>query len=879
MVGLHAAGVGVRRFFFLAACAMAAIAMAAIAMPAIASAQTTVVDQVDEPEVLISVDAGYNTALRLKHWTSVDVVVSNETEDKSGFVEVRTYGFNKALESPTHRMPGEFPRNSRKRFRFNVYMDTPERVEAWVYDERGRPLIDVPAYIKLQPIEEHDLLVAILDEQPEGFGFLYRAVQDEEDLTTRLHRFTLTPPDFGLLPNHVEAYRAFDAVIIGAIDPDRVPNEQRELLRRYAEDGGNVIICTGARGPAYRESWIEELAGIEIGGVVETNDRAIAEAAFPLDAHRAGARENRETVLAELRENDPRISRLGEEMVLATLRPVGRGRVFTLGVDVGGGALANCAGYNVLWREAIRRDDRNELDVGAATTMAAQQLPYLAGVRIRSLGFVLKYLGLYIGIGIVANWIFWSRLKRREYAWVTLVICSFLFTGFAIFSGSAGWDRAAQVHQIEIVEVPKGGGLARYHGITGLFTTRTSTFEGEISIEDAVVYDGSRMHSRQMGGGFGMPQLIQPFQLVHGDQQRVERFRVGASELRVVRVRADWNLGEAIEADFTYEDNTLEGVVKISEEIEPSYVGLIMNNALIKLVQQDERTWTVRSSAEEIKTLRYGAQHYIANGIFGNPNTQEESLRVGIVTGLFNDQNRPWGFDRAQSPVLLIWTDGSPDLAFRPDGEIETQTSIRLIVAGVEVKYARNSDRLRVDFPVNAGNYFAMDERPIATQIREMGPSYQVPDRWDLTIDPGQPWLDDPAGTLTIRIVGLVDRSADYPDGFDVMLAGPGETTRQWHNEHIVETNVHEIGERKAIEYVYKVDDWRDTKGVYSAGMLLFSVLALAKDETELSVNSAGELDMPGTLIIRRPYATVAVGASGEFRPGYQPEETTLPWR
>ena len=52
----------------------------------------------------------------------------------------------------------------------------------------------------------------------------------------------------------------------------------------------------------------------------------------------------------------------------------------------------------------------------------AQNLPRISGIVIHSKASVMAYLGLYFGVAIVANWLFFAWLKRREWAWVMLVV-------------------------------------------------------------------------------------------------------------------------------------------------------------------------------------------------------------------------------------------------------------------------------------------------------------------------------------------------------------------------------------------------------------------------------------------------------------------------
>ncbi len=199
-----------------------------------ASAQNAVEDQ--EEEILLSIDVGFNTAYRDKSWVPVEVLIVNEQDDLEGWLEVRCYDGANQLQSPVYRVAVDCPRDSKKIYRVNAYLDTTYRVEATLF-EKGRQAVDVPAYVQTRPIERDDLLALVLDNDAVNFGFLYNAVQIR-GVTTRFFRHGLATNQLARLPNIAKAYDAFDVIILGDIAPDRVPASARRLIRKYVERGG-----------------------------------------------------------------------------------------------------------------------------------------------------------------------------------------------------------------------------------------------------------------------------------------------------------------------------------------------------------------------------------------------------------------------------------------------------------------------------------------------------------------------------------------------------------------------------------------------------------------------------------------------------------------
>ena len=275
-------------------------------------------DAIDEQEkeILLSIDVGYNSAYRAKSWVPVEVLIVNEQDDLEGWLEVRTFDGANQLQSPVYRVAVNCPRDSKKIYRVNAYLDTTSRVEAWLY-ERGRPAVDSPAYVQTRPIAPNDLLGLVLDDEAVNFGFLYSAVQPR-GATVRFFRYGLATNQLSKLPTIGQAYEVFDVIVLGDIDPDRVPIQSRRLIRNYVERGGTLIVCTGLHTAAYRGSWVEDLLGVRLGPAENSNGLALARATLPPELQE-GARADRECVVADLQPRDDGVQTLGGEKVLATL--------------------------------------------------------------------------------------------------------------------------------------------------------------------------------------------------------------------------------------------------------------------------------------------------------------------------------------------------------------------------------------------------------------------------------------------------------------------------------------------------------------------------------------------------------------------------------
>ena len=493
-------------------------------------------------DIMVNIFVNYGFAYRQGTWVPVNVLVKNDKEDFSGWVEIRTYGIDD-LESPIYRVPADCPKGSNKRFQLHCYLDAATRIEVQLYDigKRGRErrMLEFPSWMTVKPIETGDVMALALDEEGTGLGFLHEAVNLDTGGGLRFHRETLRTAELPSLARYPQSYAAFDVIVLGDTDPGRIPQRVRDLLYNYVRGGGTLAVLTGEHADKYRGTWVEELLGIAIGKKEAVNEAALAGAAFaPEDVD--GAKDFRDCIVAELTPELPDVKRSGIGRTLATRHSIGSGHAYAIAVDADSHALQDCRGYLKLWNEiATRREARAKLNFEAATSFAANNLPRISGVVIHSKASVMAYLALYFCVGIVGNWLFFSWLKRREWAWAMLIVFSAGFTAYAVVFGTAGRARTSELHQIEILHVPKGGGLSEARAMVGLLTARSKwhamDLEREFSlardIEESFDYAWRRRNTMRSGR--------QPFYLVQDRESRVERFRVGASEMRLIQVETE----------------------------------------------------------------------------------------------------------------------------------------------------------------------------------------------------------------------------------------------------------------------------------------------------------------------------------------------------
>lgn len=765
-----------------------------------------------EDQVLINLDVGYNSAYRDRTWVPIDVYVRNEQSDIQGMVEVRTYTNTGDLQSPIYRIPADCPRDSQKRFRLMAYLDRAARVEAWIY-ERGRPAVDTPAYMDVSPIRSQDLLGLMLDNDPLNYTFLTVAVDEKND-RTRFFRQPYLTPDLGRLPGHIKAYEAVDFVLIGDMDPSRIPQTQRDLLWRYVERGGLVIVQTGLLGTRFDGTWVEKLAGVEIGETETMPETQAGEIAFA-PVMRSNLVEDREIGYTTLRvpEGDDAIQ-FGwqRDRPLAVRRSLGSGYVCTLAVDAGTHAFQESPEFRKLWSQIMfARTGGLPLNYELFASSASQLIPSMSGVSVRSKWFLFSYLALYLGVGVLGNWLFWSYFKRREMAWVCLVFISAGFSSYAYVEGTAGWAKSAKRHQLDVVHVRPNSQTAEHFGLTGVLTSHTRSYEGVLAQKDALIRDVRAVSSMYFSA---MATQRSPFVSVQGEDPVLQGFVVGAAEMRFLATDGTREVEGGFEGELTVDRDRIRGTFQNQSGLEMDHYALIYDGAILSARVDDEGIHvdkTVSEISRDRSRLINSTNDYTFHDSW---NRQDEDrvlaiLRQALVTDSTNYQL--WSH---YPPMLIGWRreNANEPIAFTRDMELEMNAE--MVVGEVRMNDLRMEPA----------------DRTVREQLMTSTDSYQDWQLLNVSNTNGWSWIDfgRNSGTgfvrfrtpswmtqmedvqLEIVLYAASNGSGDEPEVG--LTPGPNQTgdPREWHDAHVAEVEDITVDNRAVRTITYRVDDWED---------------------------------------------------------------------
>ncbi|MBI2434579.1 MAG: hypothetical protein HYV26_17120 [Candidatus Hydrogenedentes bacterium] len=746
-----------------------------------ATAHAQDVEEPPKPEGLnINIFVNYGAAYREGTWAPVDVIVRNDQEDISGFVEVKLLSQIGTVKSPIYRVPAESPQHSLKRFRFYCKMDDTARVEVQLYHGK-RAVLDFPSWIGVTPIRPQDFLCLVLDEHPEDYSFLSTTLYREER-GIRFYRESLAEEQLALLADRLICYEPFDLIVLGDINPALIGEQHRQLLETYVRRGGVLAVFTGAHAEKYRGTWVEPLMGVGIGAEAFFSEADLAARLFPGNAAlQAGAKPDREGVVSSLTPTDAAVQRAGTDPVLASKRPFGSGVVAGFAIESAGMMLQDCTGYHALWRDLIRHHQATEpLNYANLAMSALPAVPQLAGVELFPVSSIILYLLLYFVIAIVANWLFWNYWKRREWAWVCLVFFSIGFTAYAMIYGTQGRANRTELEQFDLLRLPEGNTIAEIESFVGILSEGSARYAGKLLRDDALVEDVSLLENRALfRSGGPAPAMYsglgeRPFQFIQDTPPVFSDLYIGASDLRFVRTTTYLPLNGGI-----------EGQVEITEA---GPKGELINRTGLRFHQPvllvNGRAYQVSMHEDRLR-IEGGGDQYWQNMLYqGRPGgDNSRTFGAAFVQALFSDSQQ-FGTNTLLSPHLVAELAGPPLDILALEDPAARNLSARYLLAEVSVmKHSAQSLTPRT-LPVKSqGRLLEQDltllQSPDRLQQNMLMTSSNTPVGLEISVPP---WLLasghwDLSWTFTLRTMPVsLAPARDTPASLSTPRAVPMET-------------------------------------------------------------------------------------------------------
>jgi hypothetical protein len=621
----------------------------ALAMAGAASTPARVMLAQAQPPLPLDVRVGYEGAYRIGEWFPVSISIGNDGPDLRGVLE---WSFTGQADEQVFRQVIDLPRGSRKRVTLEVFARDFVRTGQLRLLDGENPLVSRD--VSLDAADAGVFLAGVISSDPAMLNSL-NSLQITGFSSTQVRHIGADE-----LPEHAALLRGLNALFLHDTDSAALSPAQRDALGLWVSLGGQLFVSGGVGGQK-AAAGLADLLPVQVGGALTQGDlSALAgftgTSALPNPAAALSPAQPR----AEAEQFPP-----GSGLLFRWR--YGSGLVTFSAFDFA--SLRGWASEGALWNKLLVQ--QAILSPGYITRLSQTSLLERGVLRLPSLelpstGVVLVFLLLYVLVIGPINYLALRRLRRLEWAWLSIPLVVLLFSCglYAVGAGLRGGQ--SQLSQAAIVQGVEGQPHAFATGFTALFSPRRASYTVGFPAQALV------------GGAPVRFNLSNQFDAVVADAAGARSIRVLADVVSVSTFVAE----QMVDLPVTVQSSLTSDVAGVRGEVRNTGTGALED---VLIVRGD--------TFARLGALAPGASRQVADSSI-QPGFPSE---VGLAdSGTFNRQEILRAlFDRDavrlgnpgsagapsddQGVYLLGWA-SRPTIGATIDGQAATQTGLTLYV-------------------------------------------------------------------------------------------------------------------------------------------------------------------------------------------------------
>ena len=456
----------------------------------------------------LTAEVGYDSYIKENQWAPLRITLENNGEDIRGSVEARLT--DDVGNVTIYSQVVDLPAGARKQLVLNVFISFFTQDITVEFRSANGALASVN--VRMSHLYSTDQVYGILASRPSPYNVL-------ADLDPPYGNAIVVPLEINDLPDQTAAWKTLDFLIISDIDTGSMSAAQREALSQWVTSGGHLFIVVD-------NQWQKTIAGLH--NLLPFNPHgfttlysaeglaAFAQSSVPLEVSSpylatTGILDVEANVL--IRQDDT---------PLVIRRVLGWGKIDLITIDP---ALAPLHGWNgmidlyraIFSPQVMRPGWSSGVVNWDATREVANTLPELP---IPGSFTVLCFLGTYVLVLGPLNFYLLHKLKKRQWAWLTIPAIVLIFSISAIVIGAQLRGARPILNRMAIIQAWPDTGQAAVSGVVGIYSPRQSSVDVQIG-------EGVLVHT--INGQYGVFAIDSTLQ-VSGEQLSMPDLHISAGE-------------------------------------------------------------------------------------------------------------------------------------------------------------------------------------------------------------------------------------------------------------------------------------------------------------------------------------------------------------
>ncbi len=331
--------------------------------------------------------------------------------------------------------------------------------------------------VKVQLHPQSETLIGVISSRADALSLLSGMQLSTRDKTSIL------PLRLEDLPERYEALRSLDVLVLSDVDTTRLTPAQSDALTAWVEQGGHLVLGGGSAAERVFAGIPEALRPVTLQAPRDLENLSVLE---KLTGY-------------ELRVGGPFVATFPDEVLGAkiihadgqtyvTQLTLGKGWVMYLALDPTASPFDAWAGTPAFWRLLLEADLRYPpyapvdipLSAFEAEQMgyALQNLPVLDPPSMKTLALVL---GLYILLIGPLNYLVLRRLRKLDWAWLTIPLFTVAFAAGAFYVGYLTRGNDVVINRISILNLTPGSTRNPARNYVGIVSPSATTYEVRVS--------------------------------------------------------------------------------------------------------------------------------------------------------------------------------------------------------------------------------------------------------------------------------------------------------------------------------------------------------------------------------------------------------------
>jgi hypothetical protein len=450
--------------------ASARVAVAFLVTAVISFAASTGAQAAANP-LSIAVKVGYSSFVKAQQWMPVIIDVTNKGQEVDGTLEVSTSNNlgGPPIGSAVYQTHLSLPSGATKHLKTYLMEDqAPSTVSARIV-QNGR----VMASSDSQGGTPATALIGVLSDQATALDS-FAAVHPGGISASVVH---LSLDDMGDSAIHL---RAFDMLAIDDFATDTLTAAQRSALADYVQNGGQLVLGTGA-------SWRKTLAGLssailpmQVDGTTSLNSVQALAGLSGVEVATGALKTGAHAWLSEA----------GKPLLAESF--VGSGLVTMATFDWNQEPIASWSGADVLLRQILVRTIYSSgsvqniafakgggpgSSISQRSSALSQSLGSLPALDLPSLLMIGLLVLAYVLLVGPINYFALRAIHHRALAWITVPLIAIVASGGAFGAGLFTKGRSVQTNQVSIIHLVPGWDRAYDESYTGLMTPTRGDYQ------------------------------------------------------------------------------------------------------------------------------------------------------------------------------------------------------------------------------------------------------------------------------------------------------------------------------------------------------------------------------------------------------------------